>query len=660
MRHTLIRSPLILGVVLAVAALTSPVWAQTEALESSAIQIDPFEPMPFQARALLNVAEPDVLDHLQISTGVFSHRAADLLVLSTDDDVLARAVGQQQRVEVLAAMGFFGFMDVGVAVPTIVDQTSDDLGFIGRNDGQLSGVAFGDVRASARLRLINPRRGTGLGLAIMGTTWFPSGDTTAFNSDGEARWEVRVATGWYHRSGLGFTVNAARQARPHRELHNYVSGDTLRWDVGLRVPSAVEPLTFMATLSGSALADPDGDLFDTRGQGAERPVELLGAAQLRLPGDFYLTGGGGRGMSRGVGAPSWRAFLALHYSGARGRAVRRSRTLVESEKAAEETAEGEESQRETVAEVAAPDPGPDTPDFVIEPPEGEDGFNVLDDVAVVGAEPETRFPTVSVDDEQGLVVPDEKHSEPVDAGETTPDPVRVAAVVVDDDSDFDGIPDRIDRCPDKPEDIDGFQDTDGCPDDDHDGDGITDSADPCPEEAEDVDGYKDDDGCPDWDNDGEGIPDKDDKCPDEAETINGYQDDDGCPDVAPRIQITTTHIVVDGDIEFVSGEAEIASKSRELLNEVARVINANPSIEKILIEGYTDSSGSYDRNLELSARRADAVWDYLVLQGVKPTRLETAGYGELYPSRKNDSRSGRAANRRVEFRILKTKGMSRK
>jgi OOP family OmpA-OmpF porin len=76
------------------------------------------------------------------------------------------------------------------------------------------------------------------------------------------------------------------------------------------------------------------------------------------------------------------------------------------------------------------------------------------------------------------------------------------------DNDGDGIPDALDKCPNDPEDKDGFQDEDGCPDPDNDHDGIPDNLDKCPNEPEDFDGFQDQDGCPDPDNDGDGIPDK--------------------------------------------------------------------------------------------------------------------------------------------------------
>jgi outer membrane protein OmpA-like peptidoglycan-associated protein len=100
------------------------------------------------------------------------------------------------------------------------------------------------------------------------------------------------------------------------------------------------------------------------------------------------------------------------------------------------------------------------------------------------------------------------------------------------DADGDGIMDAQDECKNEPEDLDGFQDADGCPDPDNDGDGIPDDKDMCPDKAEDMNGYEDKDGCPDAekDTDGDGIPDVEDNCIDQPEDMNGYQDEDGCPD----------------------------------------------------------------------------------------------------------------------------------
>jgi OmpA-OmpF porin, OOP family len=99
------------------------------------------------------------------------------------------------------------------------------------------------------------------------------------------------------------------------------------------------------------------------------------------------------------------------------------------------------------------------------------------------------------------------------------------------DNDQDGVPDGYDSCVNTKEDKDGFRDDDGCPDLDHDEDTIPEDKDKCPDHPEDFDGFEDDDGCPEKDNDKDGIEDADDFCPIEAEDKDGYEDDDGCPDL---------------------------------------------------------------------------------------------------------------------------------
>ena len=94
------------------------------------------------------------------------------------------------------------------------------------------------------------------------------------------------------------------------------------------------------------------------------------------------------------------------------------------------------------------------------------------------------------------------------------------------DSDHDGLFDAEDRCPQKPEDVDQFEDADGCPDTDNDKDGVLDVNDGAPNDPEDKDGFEDADGIPDLDNDRDGVPDLLDKCP----LHQGPADSDGCPD----------------------------------------------------------------------------------------------------------------------------------
>jgi OOP family OmpA-OmpF porin len=105
-------------------------------------------------------------------------------------------------------------------------------------------------------------------------------------------------------------------------------------------------------------------------------------------------------------------------------------------------------------------------------------------------------------------------------------------------------------------------------------------------------------------------------------------------------------------VMFDYNKATIKMESHELLNDVADVIKENPKLEKIRVEGHTDSDGSDKYNKKLSQQRADAVKDFLVKAGVPAEKLEAVGYGEENPIADNSTDEGKEKNRRVEFNIL--------
>lgn len=242
------------------------------------------------------------------------------------------------------------------------------------------------------------------------------------------------------------------------------------------------------------------------------------------------------------------------------------------------------------------------------------------------------------------------------------------------DTDGDGIPDHLDACPKEKEDPDGFQDTDGCPDLDNDKDGVTDKKDKCPLRAgpaankgcpwgdKDSDGLTDDKdqcptvsgpvankGCPWPDTDKDGIPDHIDKCPKKP----GVAELQGCPRPKYKLIIVTKkQIKLTQKVYFASGKARIKRRSFPLLNEVSKALRDRPGII-VRIEGHTDHVGPARYNLRLSRRRARSVRRYMIDQGIAPERMIARGYGEERPIESNSTKQGRAANRRVEFHIIK-------
>ncbi|GAB4115570.1 MAG: hypothetical protein OHK0013_49780 [Sandaracinaceae bacterium] len=212
------------------------------------------------------------------------------------------------------------------------------------------------------------------------------------------------------------------------------------------------------------------------------------------------------------------------------------------------------------------------------------------------------------------------------------------------DTDGDGIQDDRDLCPIEPEDRDDYLDTDGCPEPDNDYDQIADDADQCDNEPEDRDGTSDSDGCPDPDNDRDGFPDVTDRCPNEP----GVEAEQGCPRVYQDVEVTSTGIVIRQQIFFEFNRAVIRPQSFPILDTVAQVLRDFPDIT-IEVQGHTDSRGNDAFNMRLSQSRADAVRQYLINQGIAAERLTARGYGETVPIESNLTNEGRAMNRRVEF-----------
>jgi OOP family OmpA-OmpF porin len=175
---------------------------------------------------------------------------------------------------------------------------------------------------------------------------------------------------------------------------------------------------------------------------------------------------------------------------------------------------------------------------------------------------------------------------------------------------------------------------------DSDGDGVLDSRDECPGTPAGVN--VDIDGCP-LDSDGDGVADYKDKCPGTPAGV--WVDASGCP--ASVLDSGSTAWTFN-EINFETAKATIQPSSYGILDEIAAALTANPQL-KVAVEGHTDSTGARAFNMDLSQRRAQSVVAYLVNQGISPDRLTAKGYGPDRPIADNNTRVGRAKNRRVQF-----------
>jgi len=136
------------------------------------------------------------------------------------------------------------------------------------------------------------------------------------------------------------------------------------------------------------------------------------------------------------------------------------------------------------------------------------------------------------------------------------------------------------------------------------------------------------------------------------------ENDKECPvcQEAPKIEtrIVENKIVLWGKIFYDTNKDTIKPISYPVLDDVVDVIQSNPDIKLVEVQGHTDARASDAYNLALSQRRAQSAVNYLVEKGIAPERLVPVGYGESQPIADNKTEMGMSQNRRTEFIIKET------
>jgi len=140
------------------------------------------------------------------------------------------------------------------------------------------------------------------------------------------------------------------------------------------------------------------------------------------------------------------------------------------------------------------------------------------------------------------------------------------------------------------------------------------------------------------------VPDYLDKCPG---TPRGVPvEADGCPPAG--VVIRGDKWSVEGRILFAINKANLVPESEMLLGKVVDYLKKNPQYT-VEILGYTDNTGPKAWNDTLSQMRADSVKEFLIAHGIAASRLTATGRGWADPIESNDTKEGRAHNRRVDF-----------
>lgn len=111
-------------------------------------------------------------------------------------------------------------------------------------------------------------------------------------------------------------------------------------------------------------------------------------------------------------------------------------------------------------------------------------------------------------------------------------------------------------------------------------------------------------------------------------------------------------VLSDDSVKFPTDASALSPEAEQRLGELAQRLKAENRNVYLEIQGYTDSAGDEKYNEELGAQRAEAVRRYMSMQGIALNRMATISYGEAQPVAPNNTREGRAQNRRVAIVVL--------
>ena len=513
----------------------------------------------------------------------------------------------------------------------------------------IDGVAVGDPRIGARVRLFGqPYKGP-ISMSVGVDVWIPihfNRDLTDLSQAQVGDTGVRVLPklmlgGLAH--SVMWSVTAGFLYRGVESIGNLPAnnGNTVGSELQLGASIKYANLDYRLAIGPEAVLSTvvigqDANTFFRQNYTS---LELLLGVHYNIARILQLGVGGGVGLLREPGTPDARALFRLAYA------------PIRAEKPKDADHDGildKDDACPTEAGVRTVDPATNgCPD--------SDGDGVVDGRdqcprLAAGPTPDPErpgCPYIKKDgDEDGdgiLDSQDQCRSEPAGAH---PDPARPGCPLRD--KDGDGIFDDKDQCIDVPAGPNPDPNRAGCPDKDSDNDGVFDGFDQCKDVPT---GFNPDParpGCPLPDRDHDQVPDAVDACPDQPGALSADPKKNGCPGL---VEVKGSQIIIKEQVFFATDKDVILKKSFPVLDALTHTLKSMALIKKVLVEGHTDNKGKEDHNIDLSDRRAKSVMRYLVEHGIAAGRLEAKGFGPTRPIADNKTNKGRALNRRVDFKI---------
>lgn len=547
--------------------------------------------------------------------------AAAWFVYSLRPDVLrdvngvavANLVSHQLTTDLVGSVGIGQKIALGLDLPLLLYQTGEDSAIarsigIGKPPSQ----AVGDIALTAKGNLIAYGEHGGFGLSMLMRLTAATGNTASYLGDGMSTGEFRLL-GEYKIIGVALQGTAGMKVRSgQRDVLNRTYQNELPWGAAVVVRPQMfgwdskGRFTWVAEVHGfTALGASDAN--------GKRPasVALAGLSSRMAIGDVSVL----------LGVET---ALTQAWGGAPLQVVAGAQWTPRSHDADHDGVKDDIDQCPELAEdrdgVQDADGCPDLEDHDDDGvPDGDDDCK-NDKEDQDGYEDADGCPELDNDDDG---IPDAEDACPNHEGEAREDTSLTGCP----DTDGDGRIDKIDKCPGKAEDIDGFEDADGCPDPDNDGDEVPDADDACPNVAAGpTPGFRL--GCPLTDRDGDTWEDNVDKCPDEPETFNGVTDEDGCPDTGGKPLVAITEKGNDHTIRFArpmkfkgSREApEVEAASVPMLRALALELNRHPNwIVAIGVRPKTESTFDQQAALAQAFAAVEAVRGFAQRDGVAET-----------------------------------------
>ena len=533
-----------------------------------------------------------------------------------DDQVL---VDYLTTVDLMPAIGFGHGLELAVDLP-IHYATGPIL----ENNGN-DGGTLGDVRLRPKWSIIQANRnGQDLGLALVAPITLPTGDENAFLGEAFVTLNPKLVVEYMIPVvGLRLAANAGMRFRRDQSIGTLDLRNELTYGLGAGWRLlGIRTFEAIAEFSGSAPVQSVAE------NSSSAPLESdLGARWFVAPG-MALAGGVGFGIISDYGAPQWRAFVSLALG--------------------TDDDCGDDADGDGVGDRCDNCPGQSNSD---QADADNDGAGDACDVCPGDYDPDQGDKDADGVGDMCDLCPGVPGSEQTDTdgdgvGDVcdncinTPNPDQA-------DADADGVGDICDNCPTV--NSSNLADTDG--------DGIGDACDNCPGKANadqqdaDGDGIGDTcDFCPgsiggELDSDGDGLGDECDNCPMSKNPLQADLDKDGKGD-ACDCTITMGRIHFEFDKDRIRGD-----ESFKVMRDLTALLKAYPEIEKIEVQGHTDSMGPVEYNWDLSRRRAASVVRYLGQLGLRGEQLSSCGYGETQLAEETPDETSHPDNRRVQFVI---------